>query len=130
MRSLCFLQRTSPTLSNTLTSSIRSISTAQLYQLENPKLSDRAREYHKNGYLVVPQLFDPQELQSIKQEMIETCRGNLVDIDGAKIWPGYLSAQTPAQTRILAPFHPKRHGSTLHSVSSSAARPANTLLAG
>ena len=58
---------------------------ASLARLERPELTDRAREYHENGYLVVPQLFNQRKLQSIKTEMIEICRGNRGEIEGAKL---------------------------------------------
>lgn len=54
-----------------------------MMQTEASRFSSRAQEYHHNGYLVVKQLFTPSELQTIKTEMIEICRGNRGEIEGA-----------------------------------------------
>eukprot|EP01083_Nonionella_stella_P132058 401453_1 len=56
---------------------------AQLFNLERSDLTQRAREYHTNGYLIVPQLFSSDEIQNIKSEMIEIARCNRGEIDGA-----------------------------------------------
>eukprot|EP00483_Globobulimina_turgida_P006670 UN06680 len=82
MRPFQFVRQRACIYPKSLTSSIRKQSTASLYQLEQLELTDRAREYYENGYLIVPQLFDQQELQNIKSEMIEICCGNRGDIEG------------------------------------------------
>ena len=60
-------------------------SSALLHNLEHSNLTDRAREYHENGYIVIKQLYKPDDIQMIKQEMIEICRGNRGDIEGVKV---------------------------------------------
>eukprot|EP01083_Nonionella_stella_P175980 614480_1 len=78
------LRRTCAVHRATCSWSIRASSySAQLFNLERPDLTERAREYHTNGYLIVPQLFSSDEIQNIKSEMIEIARCNRGEIDGA-----------------------------------------------
>eukprot|EP01084_Bolivina_argentea_P066507 121234_1 len=91
---------------NLLKYSTRTYSSALQYQLEKEPLTDRAREYHENGYLIVPQLFTQEELQSIKSEMIDICRGNRGNIEGAK--PDTTSTDLEILSRYLAVHFPHK----------------------
>eukprot|EP01084_Bolivina_argentea_P066508 121235_1 len=75
-----FIKHCNNTYAKSIQSSIRHVSQS----MQQPKLTQRALEYHENGYLLAKQLFTKNEIASIKAEMIEICRGNRGTIEGAE----------------------------------------------